>query len=182
VILYYAIGATSSYLQMSTIDGGTTWETGSLGYSSSWPTANMNYYAVATDKNGLTFQTSQSSIFVVDCTSPSLSGLTANPQCVNPGSDSVISVTVTDPDDGVSSVAIGVTPPWIQPPYVDSMSYIGSNVWTYTIHAWSGGTAGRVQYHVTAQDSHGNSASVFASSNSSDPSYLGYNPLVSCFA
>jgi hypothetical protein len=42
-----------------------------------------------------------------DTTSPSLSKLNANPQCINTFAESVISVTVTDPDDPVSSVTIG---------------------------------------------------------------------------
>jgi hypothetical protein len=181
VILHYTIGGTSSQLQMSTSDGGTSWSTGNLGYSSSWPNASMTYYAVATDQNGLTFQTSQASINVVDCTAPSLSNLNSSApgQCISPGGQSVISITVTDLDDPVSSVTIGVTPPWNEVPYLKDMSYAGSNMWTYTITAGSGGSSGQVKYTVYAQDSHGNSASKSASSDSNDPSWLGYSP-ISC--
>jgi hypothetical protein len=178
VVLYYAIGGTSSQMQMSTIDGGTTWETASLGYSSSWPTANMNYYAVATDKNGLTFQTSLSSINVVDCTSPSLSGLTDQ----DPDSDincfggATITVSASDPDDGVQNVLLT----WYGPDYAT----VAGQVWmSYSLvyHAWAGTltTANSlasyaVLYNTIATDNHGNSSGPLWSNttDSSDPSYL----------
>ena len=80
-------------------------------------------------------------------------------------------------DDPISSVTIGVTPPWNQAPYLADMSQaVGSNIWKYTINSGTGGSDSQVKYTVTAHDSHGNSTSLSASSNSSDPSYLGYAP------
>jgi hypothetical protein len=84
---------------------------------------------------------------------------------------------VTDPDDPISRVTIGITPPWEQFPYLDDMSpVVGSNIWRYTIIAGSGGSDSQVKYTVTAHDSHGNSKSLSASSDNADPSYIGYAP------
>jgi hypothetical protein len=56
----------------------------------------------------------------------------------------------------------------------------GSNIWTYTIKSEEGGSDSQVKYTVRATDSHGNSSSQSASSNSGDPSYLFYSSLDNC--
>jgi hypothetical protein len=186
VILYYTIGGAGSSLQMSTTDGGTTWSTTNLGYSTSWPTGAMTYYATATDQNGLTFQTSQNSIKVVDCTSPSLSNLTDQAVGDDIGcfGSATITVSASDPDDGVQQVLLT----WYGPAYT-SQPPAGQVSMTYSLfyHAWQGtlsdpgwgATAFAVLYNATATDYHGKSSAPLWSSTTtpSDPSYLLYSCL-----
>jgi hypothetical protein len=106
-----------------------------------------------------------------DTTAPVLTNLMSSGiHCFGPGDSNTISVTVTDPDDASSSlsVTIGVSPPGALP-YVDTMSYAGSNVWQYVITApASGWTTGYVHYTVTAQDAATNSSSASSDDLSTD--------------
>ena len=178
VLLYYTIGGTSSQLQMNTTDGGTTWSTGNLGYSTSWPNGAMTYYARATDKNGLTFKTSQGSINVVDCTSPSLSNLTDQDldDFIDCFGSATITVSASDPEDGVQSVLLA----WYGPDYTTLAGQVSMS-YSLVYHAWQGTLtvanspfSYAVLYNATATDNHGNSSVPLWSSttNSSDPSYL----------
>jgi hypothetical protein len=106
---------------------------------------------------------------------PNFSGLSASLNCTVTA-PVTISVTVTDADDTSASLAvtIGVSPPGV-PPYLDTMSYAGSNVWHVTItpnQPTNGWTSGQIVYSITARDSSGNSRVISSSSNTSDPSYV----------
>lgn len=104
-----------------------------------------------------------------DKTPPILSNLTANPtslQYLPCGPESsTISVTATDPDDGVSSVTLFYAPNGGSTSS-QAMSPQGSNVWQGTITLAQGWSTGQITYWVQATDSHGNtSASLFPSSS-----------------
>jgi hypothetical protein len=112
-----------------------------------------------------------------DGTSPNLSNLSASPYCIT-STSSTITVHVTDPDDAVSSVTITVSPQGV-PSFQKSMfksKVIGSFNWLVTITPdmpTSGWTSGDVLYHITAYDSHGNSATIYSQAYP-DASYLEY--------
>jgi hypothetical protein len=112
---------------------------------------------------------------VPDTTAPSLTGLNANPNCIQSIS-STISVNVTDPDDAISSVTIGISPPGALP-YIDTMvkDKVGSG-WHYTVTPQGGWVDGFVDYTVYAQDSHGNNSSASSTHDTSTTNYLYYAP------
>ena len=112
-----------------------------------------------------------------DFTAPTLSNLNTSNSCIGPDvPSSTISITATDPDDPISLMRITTYPPGgLSIP--DGMTWVGGNVWQYTVNWSSNWTAGYYDFTIRARDTHFNQSDPVSSDHNIGGQYIRVAPI-----